>query len=454
MVSDYTPAWGNDLPRPILHHGGTGHTFRLEDSGNADRDGGYSFSNLDLQCASEGQCGWAFFLYNDVDDLLIENVSMDGFAIGIHAAGSNPPNPGSNGENDRITIRNCRVTNNTSQGFLGGADDLIIEDSYFENNGGGTVFDHNIYLSHGDGVQIRGNELFRSSMNNQDQCNGVSLVAHGVLNDITIENNLIHEQPGHAHPTCWGIGVDTGYSSAESFTNVTIRGNRIINVGNLGIGLNACANCLVENNVIVQTQPFGFTGIMAPDRARNDDDQMLTNVTIRNNSIFTASNGTGIRLDTEGSDHQLISNAIQYTGSASFTCINAGLNPADYEAIDYNLCYMAGASTTSEWEKDSGTMPSPLAAWQNTSAFGNHSLQSLPGFHSPQSPNFDLSISSDNAAVVDQGHPTLSAPKDIQGRHRTGTPDAGAYEFNPANMPDGRFPWYLYTPVMGVTPSR
>lgn len=454
VVSDYTPSWGTDMPEPILHHQGTGHTFRLEDGGNADRDGGYTFSNLDLRCASTGQCGWAFFLYNDVDDLLIENVSMDGYAIGIHAAGSNQPSPGSNGENDRITIRSCRIINCSSQGFLGGGDDLIIENSYFENNGGGTIFDHNIYLSHGDGVRIRGNELYRSSLNSEGQCNGASLVAHGVLNDIIIENNLIREQPGQARPTCWGIAMDTGYSSAESFTDIIIRGNRIHDVGNLGIGLNACENCLIENNVIIQTQPLGFTGIMAPDRSRNADDLMLNNVDIRNNSIFITSSGTGIRLGTEGSGHQLVSNAIHYSGSSSFSCIDTGLNPAAYEAIDYNLCFMPDASSTSEWEKGSGTTPSPLEAWRNSSGFGSHSLSMQPGFHFPMGPEYDLTITSQEAGVVDRGHPTLSASRDFLGRQRQGIPDAGAYEFIPATGPGSTFPWFLYIPVVSDPPLR
>ncbi len=57
MVSDYAPAWGDELPRPIFRHVGSGNTFGLEDGGNADREAGYTFSNLDLHCVSEDEWG-------------------------------------------------------------------------------------------------------------------------------------------------------------------------------------------------------------------------------------------------------------------------------------------------------------------------------------------------------------------------------------------------------------
>lgn len=65
---------------------------------------------------------------------------------------------------------------------------------------------------------------------------------HGQHQDLTIERNLVREDVGAADPGCWGIAVDTGYSEAESFTNVVIRGNVVRNVGNMAIGTSSWRN--------------------------------------------------------------------------------------------------------------------------------------------------------------------------------------------------------------------
>lgn len=179
-------------------------------------------------CNSNG-----FFLYNDIDDVLIENVSLDGFSIGVHAASSNPcsNDPDCDGLNERLTVRKATIVNSSAQGHLGGSNELLIEDSYFENNGDGTAYDHNIYVSHADDMVIRGNELYRSSLNESGSCGGTSLVGHGVMDNLLIENNLVREDIGKAEQGCWGIAIDSGYDSAEQFANLVIRGNRVENVG-------------------------------------------------------------------------------------------------------------------------------------------------------------------------------------------------------------------------------
>ena len=139
-----------------------------------------------------------------------------------------------------------------------------------------------------------GNELYRSAIVD-GECAGVSFVVHGEHDGLLIEGNLVREDLGAAGGGCWGIAVDTGYGEAELFRNVTIRGNRVINVGNVAIGLNACENCLVENNVVVHEQSFGTRGIAAPNRDRDAADLAMTGVTIRNNSIFIGADAGGTR---------------------------------------------------------------------------------------------------------------------------------------------------------------
>jgi hypothetical protein len=222
--------------------------------------------------------------------------------------------------------------------------------------------------------------------------------------------------------------VDNGYGSAEGFTNVVIRGNIVRNVGNMAIGVGACADCLIENNVVIHEQDFGITAIAAPDRDLGSGDLPQDDIIVRNNSIYIGpdSGGTAISVRDMGDNHQIVGNAITYAGtSSSFNCLRADLDPAAYDAIDYNLCDFPNASEA-EWANGANS----LSDWQTATGFDTHSLQADPGFANPS--NGDLSAASGSAQMVDNGHPTLSSPIDIDGNVRDAQPDAGAYEFIPA----------------------
>ncbi|MBK7896292.1 MAG: right-handed parallel beta-helix repeat-containing protein [Anaerolineaceae bacterium] len=420
LVADYGPPWASgDEARPILLRTVDDHAFDLSNGGSALAEGGYSFRNLDLRCpACTDAGGWGFFLYNDVNDLLIDSVSFDGFAIGIHLAGSNACGGGDvtcNGRNDRITIRNVTIRNSLRQGILGGGDDILIENSSFENNGNGTIFDHNIYVSGGSRITIRGNDLYRSSLDGNGRCNGTSLVGHGVMSDLLIEGNVVREDVGQANDGCWGIAITPAYGTAEAFSNVIIRGNRVENVGNVAIGTASCLNCTIENNVLIQNQGFGMTAVAIPAQVPQAGDTISANLIVRNNSIWT-NTGTGIALN-EGSGHTIVSNAIQATGSnAIWNCLDATLAASNYDLIDYNVCgFSAG-----EWANGVGN----LAAWQGM-GWATNSIADLPGFVSGS----DLRPGVATAVLIQAGHPTLSSPTDFNGSPRPAPPSAGAYEW-------------------------
>ena len=347
----------------------------------------------------------------DADDILIDNVSMDGFAIGVHLRGCITTSC----SNDRVTIRNSQILNNSSQGLLGHGTDLLIENNYFENNGGGTVFDHNIYVAGDSRVTIRNNELYRASLDGSGNCNGVSLVGHGIINDLLIEGNTIYEDVGKANQTCWGIAISPSYTdTAESYDNLIIRGNRVENMGNVSIVTSACQNCTIENNVIVQQQSFGTAGVAVRPFAAAED-AISSNIVIRNNSIATTT-GLGIEVN-EGSGHTIVSNAIQMTGSdVNWNCFNMPLPSSSYDAIDYNICgYGAGS-----WATSAAT----LAAWQSL-GWGTNSTAADPGFTS----STDLRPASETAVIVNAGHLTLSSTTDFAGNGRDALPDVGAYEW-------------------------
>ena len=438
LVGDYVAPWGSgNEARPIIQRLDSTHGFALEDGGDAEHEEGYVFENLDLR-GSGTDSGWGFFLYNDIDDVVIRNLSITDFAIGVHLAGSNACNgadPACDGRNERITLLGSTIRDNSAQGWLGASSGSQILDNDFENNGSTAVFDHNIYVSGSGGgqthgIRVIGNRLYRSALDNQGICRGVSLVVHGEHDDLRIEGNEVWEDVGLAGGGCWGIAVDNGYGSAEGFTNVLIAGNTVRNVGNLAIGVGACADCTIENNVIIHDQAFGITAIAAPDRSLGSGDLPQDDIVVRNNSIWIGpdSGGTAISVRDMGNDHLIVSNAIHYAGSSSsFNCLNVDLPLGAYQEIDHNICHFPNAPGA-EWSSGYGTSPDPLTAWQAGSGFGDSSQQTDPGFSDPA--DLDLSPTSESSAMVDSGHPTLSSPFEFHGLSRDSLPDVGAYEWS------------------------
>ncbi|HEY8943249.1 MAG TPA: choice-of-anchor Q domain-containing protein, partial [Polyangiaceae bacterium] len=423
VVRDYAaPGAPADAAKPILTTS-EGNAFSFEDGAAADHEEGYVFMNLDVRSRSGGSSGDAFFFYNDIDDVLICGTSIDGFRIGVHAAGSNAPAAGSDGKNARIVVRNATITNNGDQGYLGGCDGCGVEHSVFENNGFNLeVLNHNIYFGP-RGVKTmfaRHNRLYKSAIVN-GKCEGASLVVHGSVEDLEIIGNDIREDVGAAAEGCWGIAVDTGYAGTpEAFTNVVIRGNSVANVGNMGIGVNACKECVIENNVVVQEQPMETTLISVPDRSRLEEDQAMSAVKIRNNTLFARStrNVVGIALGGEGVEHVAVSNALLSEGTGGFTCFSYDLEDRAYGARDNNLCHTPASA---DW----ATANLSLGAWNaNTSADAASSVAD-PLFVSTRAP-YDWTPSP-GSPLLDAGH-AESATSDFSGQARAGRADIGAFE--------------------------
>jgi hypothetical protein len=367
-----------------------GDGFRFLNGGAAEHDEGYLIMGIDLRGPGAGR---AFYFYNDADDVTLCDVALDNFRVGVHVAGNQPPATGSDGKHDRIVLRSSRVTNNTEQGWLGGCDGCAIEHSYFENNGfAQPVFLHNIYMGPGKGQRIVGNELYKSAVIN-GQCRAVSLVVHGIVEDLLIEDNLVREDPGTAGNGCWGIIVDAGYDTAETFKNVRIARNTVLHYGGVSIGVNACQDCVIENNVVVNNS-YGGTHISVPDRPREAGDAEIERVTVRNNTVAIGgtSNGRGIALGGEGNGHVSVSNVVVYTGSdPNWQCASYSGAPARFATLSHNLCY--------------GPSDPPVL---------DANYRPLPG-----------------SPLLGAGHPSLSAQVDRTGATRPAPPAVGAFEASP-----------------------
>jgi MYXO-CTERM domain-containing protein len=411
----YTPAWASgDEGRPIIVQSAAEHVFNLADGGDAEHEEGYTFRGLEVRCAAASS--WGFFLYGDVDDVILDDMVIRGCAIGVHHAGSPACTGGDacDGKNQNLQIINSTITGSFEHGYLGGGDGLLLERNVFENNGGASVFNHNVYLSQAggptQGVIIRDNILRGSARDAEGRCVGGSMAIHGEHTDLVIEGNIVSEV--NALATCWGIAVNPAYATPESFTRLVLRGNLVIDVGNLAISVGSCTGCLIENNVVVARR-LETVGIGAPGLAPSTGDAEMSALTVRNNSVYLAAGGTGVRV-AEGTGHVVVSNAIQPTGGACFDLSGT------LATMDHNVC---GASARA-WEEGSGD----LAAWRTASGHDASSFDADPYFFDPQQA---LLRPASFSPLIDIGHPTLSSPLVFGGLDRYPPPDVGAYEFEP-----------------------
>ncbi|HCD05802.1 MULTISPECIES: hypothetical protein [unclassified Methylophaga] len=282
-IGDY----GNkNLVKPLIVSNGN-TSIRFQEGANADPDGGYVVKNLTLMGDSKSKAN-GIDMYNDVDDVTIENLHIEGFRIGIRSAGAGDLNPGTNGINDRLLVKNSTIIGNFYQGFYGSCQDCSIENNVFENNGySQRILTHNIYLgAHkpANGMKIKNNLLYKSARYD-GVCSGVSLVVHGKFNGLVIEGNTIKEDLGKTSGHCWGIGIDPGYSHEdEYFTNTVIRNNKLINVGNVGIGCASCDGAIIEGNEIIDEGSELRAGIKIPSKIENS--VKSKNITIKNNKVI------------------------------------------------------------------------------------------------------------------------------------------------------------------------
>lgn len=327
-----------NLPRPVIAAYGI-HAFNFENGGAPRADGGYRIENLTIIAAEKSGAG--IRLFNDVNDLTILNVHIEGFNVGVYAANSNAATEGSssNEANDRIILKNSNIINNLKIGFLGSCNDCLIEGNNFENNGTHPSLDHNIYLSgsktHKRGITVRNNTLYRSAIVD-GICQGVSLVGHGLLEDVLIENNIIKEDLGKVSNGCWGISIDPGYRKVdESFRNIVIRNNKIINVGGNAIGCASCEGVTIEGNEIIDEAQKTTAGIKVPVREENT--LKSSNIIVRNNKVVLSHEGaTGIWVGGENIS-QVNGNEIILPTNTRSDCISLNQASAKID-ISTNNC--------------------------------------------------------------------------------------------------------------------
>ncbi|MFV1983296.1 MAG: hypothetical protein ACC657_07115 [Thiohalomonadales bacterium] len=235
-----------------------------------------------------------FFIYREgKEGITIKNSVIDGYRVAIY------PNNKLGVIND-ITIDNVVIVNNWIQGFMGNPDFSVIRDSVFKGNGhnnltGGSNKLHNIYLSNCNNTKVQRCDLSESAMN-AGKASGTELVIHGVCSNLLIEDNYIHNALGAVASGNYGMGINSGYNTPESFTNIIVRRNKIENVGKRSISCNAWIGGLVEENEIINDQPvIGHNAIVFNPQRITVGTPATDGVSILNNYI----SGTSVTTDID-----------------------------------------------------------------------------------------------------------------------------------------------------------
>lgn len=431
----YTPSWCVSGTNPILIEARASTDLIAFDSAGA--DGGYVVQDLILRGSGTGQYG--IFTSQSVTDITFERLSISGFLIGVYC-GQNRP---------RMVLRDSTIFDNSEQGTLWSCDQgSLIENNTFNNNGfvtgsGEDDFHyHNVYIdpqTGGVGITVRGNTLTDNSRLT-NQCRSPSLVVHGQVDGLLIENNYIYQATTTMKTGCYGIAVDTGYGGqAEYFRNAIIRGNTVVNAGNSAIGCAGCVRPVIENNVVILEQPTGtgamgeYFGITVPSRDPGPEDDADTGAIIRNNSVYlfwapTDSNGINVGEYPSGSGSDLViaSNLIFFGSgvNSNHACFELGSRVlANFTAFVSNLCYHLNGN---------GRWSTAYAALANAQAAGFDAGGSAADpliAATPSSGNgWAVKVSSGSPAI-NGANATYRSRSAIKGYPALSGRDMGAYEF-------------------------
>ena len=448
VIADYRPAGYEGSAKPLITvTGAESNCVTITNGGDVPvHKEGFTFKNIKCVGPGAGTNSNGVFTYNDVSDVLIENVDISEFGIGVYPGPGNAPSA----KTSRLTLRNSFIHDNGVQGLFGGGPYLLLEGNRFDNNGFSTnpLFrNHNIYLASSDfhGAIVRGNTLTRSAVCGprtsyacgvQGTCQGVSLVVHGTTDDLVIENNLVDETPG-AGGGCYGIQIAPGSGNPEGYAGSVVRGNQIVNVGSNAIDIGACPFCVVEDNVVAwTTQPtLTVQGVVMPSgNSGGDGDAVDTHVTARNNSIYISGSSafnTGIIMKSVGRGHNVANNLVYFAGdtSAQARCFDStGLTRSSFKAFDHNICYSDRSDHALVYSPTYATLAAAQAA-----QFDVHGKNADPSVSVPTADNgYVMKPSSRHSLAASGGHPKLSKRLGFQGKMNPEVPRfIGAFPYQP-----------------------
>lgn len=439
---DFSPSWGGTAKPRINKTGGTVFNVAASDAD----DGGYNFTNLDVDGSGGGQIGWFVYAWSH-DIQWCANTVRNFGNIGIQVSGTagQPAAPNS-GVNWNMSILGNQFSDIKMGLYLEPGDGLDLSYNTFNRVGSGDGFNHAYYVSSihaapwGDnatlgshfipnhGAVVRGN--YHSGAFGGALCKGSQGKFAGKMRDVLFENNVYNYPSAASDPagTCWlwGMAASNDQDSA-GFRNVVMRRNRFIGGGNQLVGISGCVDCSFEDNILASDWPSGDLvflnvaysprlpshGPAAVNASWNCDaskvwgfsacDDVNTRMKIVNNTFYrggTAQWNKPIEIFTSG-DGYVVANNAMWTGGASISgnCLEID-RPTAF--VGNNYCRAGSGAAAS-------------AVFVNAPA----DFTPLPG--GPLAGTGDAT----NASPVAIG--TIDWTASDAGRSRTLPPDIGAY---------------------------
>lgn len=353
--------------------------------------GGIRFMNLKLQGAWGGSAGanLAFFIYDNqgignplIHDITIENVDMDSFDIAVDDSVNNTNN---------LTVEGNHFTNISGLGYLGGSNNLQVSYNSFINSGSDNKFDHALYLASTTpltNVFIVGNFMSGfSTASGNTICMGSPLISHVAVTNLTVSGNVVVENTA-ADPGCYGMGFTntTNATAAIFLKNALFSDNIIVNGGAVGMQIDTCPYCVIENNLVIFQDNAEGAGITTPGDPARPQDDVESYAEIINNTVYyetTSAQGMkgGVVVGAEGTGYIIANNTVMYAGTAHglnmSNCFTYGLPVASYTFINNNNCY--SNDTATQWAFN-GTTQYALASWRTASGFEANSSYVNPGW--------------------------------------------------------------------------
>lgn len=419
-LRDYVAPWNEGGEgRPILVGGRIGF---FPDDGSSHYEG-FRFFNLESTRSLTTQ--GPFFMGGNVNDVDICNVHVHDGDIGVFFADP----VGSQPLSRRWTVRSSRFERLSSQGFLGGCTDCVLDGNYFgsDSYGPNSFYDHPLYISSPTGHRV---ERMKVTNNEVHGCRpgttkGTALiVVHGHHEDLLLENNLVQcDHPAGVSPHQWGISINHGSyppSHRSSYARTVVRRNRVVDQVGIGIELSQAPDSVVEANIVVMaSNASGSSAIHAGHyRAREGAaDAANERVTIRNNTVHhrgaaKQDPNVGVRVTGEGRGYVITNNVAHYGGRGGLTrCFDLQLPAAAYALASNNAC-------NGTW----GTAHDATRVVFDGDPFVKAGTNFTPA---PRSPLVDLATT---RSCSPQAIGTVSWTATDRGRTRGARPDIGAHE--------------------------
>ena len=285
-------------------------------------------------------------LVGSIDDLLVEDCFVQGYADNIIAIGINGPGTFTNLRLRRCVIADSYSSAAHSQGiYTEKVDGLLIEECVFDHNGwkegaGGspaTIFNHNTYINATSNVVLRGNLFMRAS----SIANKFNADNTGDSQNTLVENNFYIEGE---------IGISAGGNTNDAlrFVNTTIRDNVMMHIGRTQptnrdlawyLDVQDWDGGTIEDNLFLH-QP-DVSNSFGINLAGSTERQM----TISGN-IFYGVRGEGLIFDVGGSETGIVvqGNQFQDPSQGSQLIVHSGsFSPATYQGNSYFSNASAGS---------------------------------------------------------------------------------------------------------------